>query len=158
MDVPKTLRRDVTPETLDAIAASVDRAESATSGEIVVHFVRWLLPLERARDRAIRTFHELGVHRTKRRNGVLVFVVMKSRRFEIIADEGIHAVADFGTWVDIAKRIEEGIDRDGFQAGICAGVAAIGEVLRRHFPPEPDDVDELPDRPTLSPASDGDED
>jgi uncharacterized membrane protein len=148
MRVPTLLRRDVTPETLDAIAACVDRAESETSGEIVVHLVHWLLPLERVRDRAIRTFHQLGVHRTQRRNGVLLFVAMKKRRFEIVADAGVDACVDAETWVDIAKQIEGRIGRDGFQQGLCAGIEAIGAVLSRHFPATPDDVDELPDRPT----------
>jgi uncharacterized membrane protein len=153
MRVPARLRKDVTAETLDAIAASVDRAESETSGEIVVHIAHSLLPLERARDRAIRAFRRLGVHKTKRRNGVLLFVTMKRRRFEIVADEGIDRVVDAKTWVEIAKGMEKQIEHDGFERGICAGVEAIGALLKERFPREPDDVNELPDRPVVSPDS-----
>lgn len=151
MRVPMRLRKDVTRETLDAIAASVDRAESQTSGEMVVHIVRSLLPLEKPRDRAVRAFRRLGVHKTKRRNGVLLFVAMKKRRFEIVADEGIDQTVDAKVWAELARRIEERIERDGFEKGICEGVELIGALLTQRFPRETDEVNELPDRPTLSP-------
>ncbi len=151
MRVPLRLRRDVTRETLDRIAASVDRAESQTSGEIVVHIVRFLLPLEKPRDRAVRTFRRLGVHKTKRRNGVLLFVAMKKRRFEIVADEGIDQTVDARVWAELARRIEQRIEHDGFEKGISEGVELIGALLTQRFPRETDGVNELPDRPTLSP-------
>jgi uncharacterized membrane protein len=150
MEVPKKLRGEVSEATLDTIASTVDEAESKTSGEIVVRLVHRLLPLEKPRARAQREFFELRCHETKLRNGVLLFVVMASRRFEIVADEGIDRQVEPGTWEAIADRLSEGIARHGLEHGVCDAVASIGEVLAKHFPREAGDVDELPDRPTVA--------
>ena len=149
MKVPRKLRNDVSGKTLDAIARAVEEAESGTSGEIVVHIVHSFVPLESPRKRACRAFLALGIHRTARRNGALLFVVMKKRRFEIVVDDGIDRKAGAAPWRDIAARITETMEREGFEAGVCRGVALLGEVLREHFPRQEGDVDELPDRPRV---------
>ncbi len=149
MKVPFSLRRDMSEEMLDAIAAAVDEAESRTSGEVHVHIVHNLLPLEKPRDRAVRTFQRLHIDQTRNRNGVLVFVAMKKRDFEIVADEGIHQKVSAEVWDEIAEVIAERIDHDGFAEGISAGIQKIGEVLAKHFPPSEDDTNELPNRPSL---------
>jgi uncharacterized membrane protein len=149
MEVPRQLRKYVSEETLDAIARAVEEAESKTSGEIVVHIVSNLLPFEPPRRRAVRAFHALGVDQTRRRYGVLLLLVMRKRRFEIIADEGIDAKVGASGWREIAARIRESIEREGFEAGLCRGVALLGDALAKHFPKDESDVDELPDRPRV---------
>jgi uncharacterized membrane protein len=150
MEVPRKLTGHVSERTLDAVAGAVDEAESMTSGEIVVRIVHGLLPLEKARPRAIRAFRELGCHETRLRNAVLLFVIMKKRRFEIVADEGIEARVERETWEELASWIGREIQRLGFERGLCAGVRRIGRVLAEHFPRAPGDEDEneLADRPT----------
>ncbi|MGH9462716.1 MAG: TPM domain-containing protein [Vicinamibacteria bacterium] len=149
MKVPRRLREDVTEENLDAIAAAVDEVESRTSGEVMVHIVHNLLPLEKPRARALRAFFQLGVNQTRERNGVLLFVAMKKRGFEIVADEAIHAKVGERIWSEISAVIAEAIDHDGFEAGICLGVSLIGDVLSQHFPRPEEDVNELPNRPIM---------
>ncbi len=149
MKVPRKLRRDVSEKTLDAIARAVEAAESRTSGEIVVHMVHGLLPLESSRARALRAFAALGMNRTRGRNGVLLFLVMEKRLFEIVADDGAHEKVGDPGWQEIAGRITESIGHEGFEAGICRGVTLLGEELAKHFPPQEGDVGELPDRPRL---------
>jgi putative membrane protein len=147
MKVPRKLRNDVSGKTLDAIARAVEEAESRTSGEIVVHIVHNLLPFEAPRPRAHRAFLDLGIHETSGRNGVLLFLVMKKKLFEIVADERAHEKAGAQAWEEIARRISETIEREGFETGVCHGVALLGETLAEHFPRREGDVDELPDRP-----------
>lgn len=149
MKVPRKLRKDVSEKTLDAIARAVEEAESSASGEIVVHIVHNLLPFEAPRRRAHRAFLELGIERTRLRNGVLLFVVMKKKLFEIVADQGIDGKVGADGWKEIAARMAEVIGREGFEAGICSGVALLGELLAKHHPREEGDVDELPDRPKV---------
>ena len=149
MKVPRKLSHDLTGENLDAIAAAVDAVESHTSGEVMVHVVHNLLPLEKPRARALRAFFDLGLNRTRHRNGILLFVAMKKRLFEIVADEAIHAKVGETVWEEISKTISEVIDHDGFQKGICRGVGLIGEVLSQHFPRTDEDVNELPNRPIV---------
>jgi len=147
MKVPRKLRKDVSEKTLDAIARAVEEAESSTSGEIVVHMVHSLLPFESPRRRAYRAFLALGIHRTRKRNGVLLFLVMKKRLFEIVADDGAHEKVGAAAWEEIARRITESIECEGFEAGVCRGVALLGEALAPHFPRQEGDADELSDRP-----------
>jgi uncharacterized membrane protein len=149
VEVPRKLRNHVSGATLDAIARAVEEAESKTSGEIVVHIVRNLLPLETPRRRACRAFRALGIDRTRGRNGVLLFLVMRKKRFEIVADDRIDEKVGTTAWQEIATRITEAIERQGFEAGVCRGVALLGEALARHYPREKGDVDELPDRPRV---------
>lgn len=150
MRVPRSLRDTVNEEMLDRLAAAVDAAESRTSGEVHVHLVRSLLPLEKPRRRAVRMFRRLGMDQTAKRNGVLVFAALKKRCFEIVADEGIDAKVTRQVWADIATLISDRIDRDGLAEGLSAGILEIGDVLAEHFPREDDDRNELPNRPTVS--------
>jgi uncharacterized membrane protein len=151
MEVPWKLQKYVSESTLDAIAAAVREAEAATSAQIVVHIVRNLLPMEDLRSRALRAFFQLGVDRTRGRNGVLLFVVMKKRRFEIVTDEGVERVVSRNVWPALASELSKTIAREGFEKGICIGVARIGEVLAPKFPREAGSIDanELPDRPSV---------
>jgi uncharacterized membrane protein len=151
--VPLGLRRDVNEGTLDRIAEAVAKAESRTSAEIVVRIVHNLLPLSKPRPRAIRAFSELGVQRTSRRNGVLLFVVMKKRCFEIVADEGVNRAVPPGAWKEIAERTSEAIDREGFAEGLSRGVGLLGDLLAELYPKDASDVNELADRPTVGDGS-----
>lgn len=149
MQVPRKLKDDVSEGELDAIAAAVGEAETQSSGEIRVHIVRSLLPLETPRTRALRMFGELQVDATSSRAGVLLFVAMKPRCFEIVVDVGLQAKVEQGIWDDIAEEISESIVNQGFGEGLCAGIRRIGQVLAEHFPRLSGDVNELPDRPTI---------
>ena len=150
MKVPAGLKSLLTEANLDAIAAAVERAESTTSGEIHVHIQRNLLPLEQMRKRALRCFHELGVDQTSDRSGVLLFVVLKKKKFEIVADTGINAKVQPETWREIADEMTTTIHREGFEKGVCRTIERIGNVLTQHFPRSSDTRNELPDRPSVS--------
>ncbi len=76
---------------------------------------------------------------------------MKKRRFEIVTDEGVERVISRDVWPALASELSRTIVREGFEKGICLGVARIGEVLAPKFPREKRAVDanELPDRPSV---------
>lgn len=152
MEVPRRLKNDVTEEMLESIAAAVDDAETRTTGEVHVHIVHDVPLLEKSRSHATRTFQRLGMSKTQQRNGVLLFVAMKQRKFEIVADLGIDGKVDPETWSAIARSISTTIHEDGFAEGVSRGVSKIGQVLAEHFPRRPDqDVDDvLPNRPSTS--------
>jgi uncharacterized membrane protein len=130
---------------LETISRAVDEAESRTAGEIRVHITHGLRPLERLRARAIGEFFRLGMDKTRGGTGVLLFVALKRRRFEIVADRGIDGKVPADTWDEIARETTTRIREDGLTKGICRGVHLIGEVLAAHVPRKEGDVDELPD-------------
>ncbi len=145
MRVPRSLRRDLSEGDLDRIAAAIGEAERATSRELRVHVIRRLLPFENARKRALRDFDALGMQHTEDGAGVLLFLAVRSRRFEIVADPIVDEKIGAGAWNEIAKGITDEIHESGVGKGLEYGVRRIGEFLAEHFPIQADDVNELPD-------------
>ncbi len=141
---PRSLRRLLTDEDLARIAAAVEEAETATSGELRVHLISRLLPLENPRRRAIREFFRLGMDRTREGTGVLLFFAVRSARFEIVADRTIDERVGHDAWERLAAGITDVIHEDGLAAGLEHAVRQVGRFLSEHFPIRPDDVDELP--------------
>ncbi len=149
MRVPKRLRSHLSEDDLDLIANAISEAERETSGELRVHIVPRLLPFENARKRAIREFFRLGVDGTKDGSGVLLFLAVRSHRFEIVADQTINEEVGEEAWNEIALEITSHIRENGIGDGLQHGVRRIGSFLSRHFPIQPDDVNELPDEVTF---------
>lgn len=149
MRVPKRLRSHLFEEDLDRIAAAIGEAECETSGELRVHIISRLLPFENPRKRAIREFFRLGVDRTKDGSGVLLFLAVRSGRFEIVADRAINEKVGGEAWNEIAVEITSHIRENGIGDGLEHGVRRIGSFLSRHFPIQPDDVNELLDEVTF---------
>jgi uncharacterized membrane protein len=120
----------------DAVVESIGQAESRTSGEIKVHIetrCRGGNPLARAR----WLLGELGLHKARHRNGVLVYIAVRDRRFAVLGDVGAHDRASQALWDEVARRLAERFREGAFRAGLVEAVGRIGEVLAEHFPPDP---------------------
>ena len=113
--------------------------------------LRWLAPhpwlVERVQRAAELAFHQLGLVETRERTGILIYVSLLERRVVVLADRGIHARVGDGTWDGVVARIVDGIRRGEADDGLVAGIRLCGEILERHVPRQPSDVNELPDRP-----------
>jgi putative membrane protein len=98
----------------------------------------------RASRLAREQFFERGLHLTRARTGVLIFVSVAEHYVEIIADEGINALVPPGTWdkavADFVERVRAGRVAEGF----LAAIEVVGTRLAEHFPRASDDPDELP--------------
>jgi putative membrane protein len=98
----------------------------------------------RASRLAREQFFERGLHLTKARTGVLIFVSVAEHYVEILADEGIDALVPPGTWdhavADFVERVRAGHIAEGF----VAAIEVVGARLAEHFPRAADDPDELP--------------
>jgi uncharacterized membrane protein len=143
---PRWSRRLLSDADFEAISAAIRDAERATSAEIRVHLERRLPrgmtdALEHARD----VFTRLGMHRTRERHGVLIYLAAEDRKLAIVGDEGIHARAGDDHWAGVRdlmiERLRAGAPRDA----ITAAITAVGRELARHFPRRPDDTNELSD-------------
>lgn len=123
------------------ISAAVAQAERLTSGEIRVHLK------DRAGEDVLsdarKTFTRLGMQRTKHRNGVLIFVAPKSRRFAIVGDEGIHERVGEAFWGRTRDAMAEHFAKGALKQGILTGVRLVGEHLEKHFPRENKQRNEL---------------
>jgi len=140
------LKKYLTDEQLRAIASRIAEQESRTHGEIHVsirHRLHWKERKKSLHDVAIGEFHRLGMHRSRKRSGVLILLLFSERKFQIIADEGIHTKVPAGTWERMAEMISSHFVKGNFYDGICAAVDAVGIELRKYVPREAGDTDEI---------------
>lgn len=126
-----------------AIVSAIRQAELATSGEIRVHVeVGAEVP---ALTVAKRVFHQLGMHKTQDRNGVLILLEVDRREFAIIGDEGIDRVVSADFWDSERDLLQQHFRRGAFAEGITLAIEQVGAKLKKFFPYQTDDVNELPD-------------
>ncbi|MFT3885329.1 MAG: TPM domain-containing protein [Flavobacteriales bacterium] len=125
------------------VKEAIREAEQRTSGEIRVHLDEAIE--EGVLDHAAFVFQELGMHRTKDRNGVLIYVSVPSQRVAVIGDTNIHARLGDGYWHDVLGILLKHFREGRACEGLCKGIAHLGEQLRTHFPFQADDTNELSD-------------
>jgi putative membrane protein len=99
------------------------------------------------RARAEQSFLEQGVTETRDRSGVLLFLSEAERRVELLADRGIHQRVGAEAWQALVNDVVTAIRSGRAASGITSAVDAIGARLAQHFPPAPDDTNELPNEP-----------
>lgn len=87
---------------------------------------------------------EQGLHQTANRTGILIFAAMAEHHVEIIADAGINAVVDPGTWDSIVDGFTSHMKQGRTVDAFLDAISAAGAELDGHFPRQPDDRDELP--------------
>jgi putative membrane protein len=100
----------------------------------------------RVREAAVRHFKVGAERRTHGRTGVLIYLSMRERRAEIVADEAISEKVSADVWggamADMLVHIREG----RIAEGLTAGIADVGAVLAEHAVRHENDFNELPDR------------
>lgn len=123
------------------IVLAIVEAENNTSGEIRVHIEEHTekSPLERAQE----VFFELKMDETQDRNGVLFYVCVSDKKFAIIGDKGINEAVESDFW-DCTKDIVITNFKEGnFKKGLVEGILRAGERLKKYFPYQSDDTNEL---------------
>jgi uncharacterized membrane protein len=127
----------------DRIVKTIADAEKKSSGEIRVHVTR--RKPDNLEQRARRRFELLGMTKTADRNGVLIYIAPRMRRFQILGDSGIHEKCGDDFWKETAAEMESHFRKGEFTEGIVRGIAKIGDVLAAHFSRKAGDVNELSD-------------
>jgi uncharacterized membrane protein len=116
----------------DALVAAIRAAEKKTSGQI-----RVLISHKTVTDpvaAAQKEFARLGLAKSPARNGVLIFVTPRSRKFAVIGDAGVHAKCGDAFWQELAQVMTDYFRKSKFTEGITHGVRKAGELLAEHFP------------------------
>jgi uncharacterized membrane protein len=131
----------LTKQAKQEIAQAIARAEAETSGEIRVHLKRRCGA--DTLSQAIKDFQKLGMHRTKDRSGVLIFIALESHAFAILGDRGIHEKVGTAFWNETRDIMEDYFKSGRLKEGILAGVESAGRKLRAFFPRQASDRDEL---------------
>ena len=125
------------------IVKAIEQAEHQTSGEIRVHVENKCKG--EVLDRAAWLFKKLKMHETKDRNGVLIYLSIDDHKFAIIGDAGINKVVPEGFWDDIKEMMIGHFKKGEFAPALIEGIEKTGEHLKKYFPWQEDDVNELPD-------------
>lgn len=97
--------------------------------------------------RALAAFAEHGVHQTRDRCGLLIFVSELERRVEILADEAIHQRVGASGWAAQVEQLVAAVRAGRPGDGLVAVIEQVGSVLAEHFPRRADDTNELADAP-----------
>ncbi len=128
------------------ISNKIKDIEKITAGELVVSIkekrklIEKKLPL---RSLAEKEFVKAGITKTKDATGILIFLVLTSKEFYILAGKNINEKVEQNTWDVIAKSMNEHFVDGNFCKGILEGIAECGNILSAHFPILPNDVNEL---------------
>ncbi|MGE5338579.1 MAG: TPM domain-containing protein [Gemmatimonadota bacterium] len=153
---PRRVHRVLPPASLERIRAAIAQTETLHSGEIrfaIESSLPWsyLRRNAPARQRAAMVFGKLRVWDTEANNGVLLYVGLADHAIEIVADRGIARHVPRHEWEAICNVVREHFRRDDYEAGVIAGVDAIGKLLAQHFPLAAGEVNpnELSDRPAI---------
>jgi uncharacterized membrane protein len=124
------------------IVAAIARAEQRTSGEIRLCITD--LNRQDALAAARSRFEKLGMHKTKERNAVLIYLVPRTRVFAIVGDSGVHSRCGPEFWNAIAAAMAADLKQGRLTDAIVQAIDRVADLLARHFPPRPDDRNELP--------------
>ena len=125
------------------VVNAIKQAELNTSGEIKVHIENHCKgDVEK---RSLFVFNRLKLNETKLRNGVLIYLAVKDRKFAILGDEGINKVVEDGFWNDVKDMMLSHFKEGRFAEGLEEGIQRCGEKLKTYFPYQSDDINEIPD-------------
>ncbi len=139
---PSKVEEFLTAQEEAEIIEAIIEAEKNTSGEIRVHLEPHAKkdPLERAAE----VFDHLEMHKTEKRNGVLLYVAVEDRTFVILGDKGINEVVPNDFWETTKDVIISEFKEGKMKQGLVDGILMAGEQLKAHFPYSKGDINELP--------------
>ncbi|MDY0101347.1 MAG: TPM domain-containing protein [Lentimicrobium sp.] len=141
--MPQTAKKFFSSEEKDDIKQAILDAELNTSGEIRVHIEN--KHKGNVLERAAYIFKKLHMDQTDQHNGVLFYLSIQTRTFAIIGDEGINAVVPEEFWESTKMLMINHFREDRFAQGLVEGIAEAGIQLKKHFPFQAEDVNELSD-------------
>jgi uncharacterized membrane protein len=142
---PRWVRRVLAADDLSSVSEAIAQAEAGTSGEIRVH-LEWRLPAGDALTRSREIFTRLGMHRTRERNAVLIYVALDDHHLAVLGDEGVHARVGDGYWDRLRDLLVERLRAGRTREALVEAVREVGRTLQAHFPRRPDDTNELSDQ------------
>lgn len=142
------LKKYFTKEHLRNITEKITEIENVSSVEL-----RIVLKSKRTRkeqkipirDLAIRDFFKLEIHKTKNKTGILIYILLKERKFEIVADEGICNIIPKQKWDELASKLSNKFSKEDYFDGLLDLLEEIKLIAANNFPREKNDINELPD-------------
>ena len=145
----KFIYKYLNDDELQKISYAIRDVEKNTAGEIVVSIKKQRRVLEKSkplRTLAEKEFISAGINKTKNATGILIFLVLLSKEFYILVDKSINEKVEQSVWDGISKNMSKHFREGNFCNGIIEGITECGKILSTHFPVQPGDINELPDK------------
>lgn len=131
-------RKILTKADLQQLSEQISEIEKKTCAEIRVvvrHRKHWSERKLTPRQIAEREFGMLGMKKTKFKTGILVFILLSQRKFELLADRGIITALPEEFWTNVAGKLSEHFSKSNFYHGLRTSLAEVGEILESKLPP-----------------------
>lgn len=141
------IKKILTKDELNQLSRQISGIEEKTKAElrvVVRHRRHWSERKMTSRQIAEREFRALGMAKTKEGTGILVFILVGERQFELLADHGIINVLPEKYWEDLAGKLSEHFSKQRFFHGLTTSLAEVGEVLEERLPAKGPNTDEFP--------------
>src|SRR4030095_5913879 len=126
------------------IVQAIAAEEAKTSGESRVYVQRG--SIGDAVAAAHKQFRKLGMHKTRERNGVLIFVAPRVQKFAVIGDRGVHQKCGDVFWQKLINSMRSQFKSESFGDALVEAITEAGNLLAQHFPKKPSDRNELSDK------------
>ena len=144
----RKILKHISQEELNDLTKLISEKEKISSGEIRLcikykkHFSERKM---NTREIAMKEFYKSGMDKTVNKTGVLFLLLLKNRKYEIIADEGINSKITSGDWDRIKNHLTKEFTESKYKEGLAKAINEIGGILSAHFAKSKDDRNELPD-------------
>lgn len=96
--------------------------------------------------RAQFEFYDLGMQKTKKSTGVLIFVSLMERKAVVLADKTVSEKLPEITWKEALKVLIDSIKKHNVEEGIIHAIEHCSKILSAHFPPEENNPNEIADK------------
>lgn len=121
------------------IEKTIQRSEQHHLGQIVFVVEGSLSPLDiwrgiDAKARARDMFLHSNCWDTAHNSGVLIYLLVAERNFEIVADRGIHPHVTAEGWETICQKMEHAFRAGHFVEGVLQGIETVTSYLELHYP------------------------
>ena len=123
------------------VEKAIEEAELLTSAEFKLHIEESCN--EDLLDRAAFVFSELELHKTEKRNAVLLYVSVNDRKVSILADAGAKAHLPEEFLSNCLSSLINDFKLNNYTEGIRACFLSIASALKSHFPYQENDINEI---------------
>jgi uncharacterized membrane protein len=131
-----------------SLVEAIKKAEDHSTGEIRVHIDS--TSEENNAKIAWEVFKTLGMDKTQERNAVLFHVNFEQKYLTIIGDKGIHEKVQQKFWNDLHDKITQAFSEKKYFEGLHNAILETGYELKKFFPIEGENPNELPNEITFS--------
>jgi putative membrane protein len=94
---------------------------------------------------ATEAFHRFRVRKTEAGTGILIYISLFERMVRVQGDDTISSKLVPDDWEEVLNSIIDGLKAENIVGGLSQGILLSGDLLSKHFPIQPDDINEIGD-------------